>query len=259
MRLYQTPGRRPRPITGRFLNTVTREWAVAPNERAPFRFHGAVVGFVDRCLPRTRNLAASNKHLAEFSSNIFPRFLKSLIFFPRRFVLTVSGTEIFWRVSLKFYFFVETSPFHCHRSNHAFFHENHEMHFTASVCEKNNSTNNPIELEKGQILSVLTLTVFAMSESPKIHQITKIQISYRKRKDRLALRSTASFFVRNTEKRYPYVTTLGAQQQLSSSTAEAAAAAAAAVAAKAAAARQAFFFTAVAAAPWSTRRRGEAI
>ena len=40
----------------------------APNERAPFRFHGAVVGFVDRCLSRTRNLAASNKHLAEFSS-----------------------------------------------------------------------------------------------------------------------------------------------------------------------------------------------
>ena len=65
---YKTPGRRPPPITGRFVDTVTRGWVGAPNERAPFRFHGAVVGFVDRCLSRTRNLAASNKHLAEFSS-----------------------------------------------------------------------------------------------------------------------------------------------------------------------------------------------
>ena len=66
MCLYQTPGRRPPPITGRFVNTVTRGWVGAPNGRGPFRFHGAVVGFVDRCLSRTRNLAASNKHLAEF-------------------------------------------------------------------------------------------------------------------------------------------------------------------------------------------------
>ena len=62
------PGRRPPPITGRFVNMVTRGWVKAPNERAPFRFHGAVVGFVDRCLSRTRNPVASNKHLAEFSS-----------------------------------------------------------------------------------------------------------------------------------------------------------------------------------------------
>ena len=62
MCLYQTPGRRPPPITGRFVNTVTRGWVGAPNERAPFRFHGAFVGFVDRCLSRTRNLAASSKH-----------------------------------------------------------------------------------------------------------------------------------------------------------------------------------------------------
>ena len=45
MCLYQTPGRRPPPITGRFVNTVTRGWVGAPNRRAPFRFHGAVVGF----------------------------------------------------------------------------------------------------------------------------------------------------------------------------------------------------------------------
>ena len=59
MFLYQTPGRRPPRITGRLVNPVTRGWVGAPNERAPFRFHGAVVGFVDRCLPRTRNLASN--------------------------------------------------------------------------------------------------------------------------------------------------------------------------------------------------------
>ena len=49
------------------MNTVTRGWVGAPNERAPFRIHGEVVGF-DRYLSRTRNPAASNKHLAEFFS-----------------------------------------------------------------------------------------------------------------------------------------------------------------------------------------------
>ena len=33
----------------------------APNERTPFIIHDAVVGFVDRCLSRTRNLAASKQ------------------------------------------------------------------------------------------------------------------------------------------------------------------------------------------------------
>ena len=91
MCLYQTSGRRPPPITGRFVNTVTRGWVGAPDERAPFRFHGAVAGFVDRCLSRTRNLAASSKHLAEFFSGrswpkigpgfFFSGFLKSLKLF----------------------------------------------------------------------------------------------------------------------------------------------------------------------------------
>ena len=60
--LYQTRGRRPARITGHFVNTaVTREGGVgAPHEGAPFRSHGAVVGFVNRWLSRTRNLAASN-------------------------------------------------------------------------------------------------------------------------------------------------------------------------------------------------------
>ena len=67
MYLYQTPGPRPPRITGRVVNTVTRGWVRAPNERAPFTFYGAVVGFVHRCLSRTRNLAASKYHLADFS------------------------------------------------------------------------------------------------------------------------------------------------------------------------------------------------
>ena len=81
MCLYQKPGRRP-SITGRFLNTVTRGWVGAPNERAPFRFHGAVVGFTDRCLSRTRNLAASKQHLAESFSqtDLGPRSDRELFF-----------------------------------------------------------------------------------------------------------------------------------------------------------------------------------
>ena len=80
--LYQTPGWRPPPITGRFVNTATRGWVGAPNGRAPFRFHGAVVGFVARCLSRTWNLAASNKHLAEFfSGRSWPKIGPGIIFF----------------------------------------------------------------------------------------------------------------------------------------------------------------------------------
>ena len=80
--LYQTPGRRPPPITGRFVNTVTRGWVGAPNVRAPFRFQGAVDAFVARCLSRTRNLAASNKHLAEFfSGRSWPKIGPGIIFF----------------------------------------------------------------------------------------------------------------------------------------------------------------------------------
>ena len=62
MFLYQTPGRPPPHISGR-VNTVTRGRVGAPNERAPFTFHDAIVGFVDRCLSRTRNL----EHFAECS------------------------------------------------------------------------------------------------------------------------------------------------------------------------------------------------
>ena len=60
MCLYQTSGRHPPPITGCFVNNLTRGWVGAPNERAPFRNRDVVVGFFDRCLSRTQNLAASN-------------------------------------------------------------------------------------------------------------------------------------------------------------------------------------------------------
>ena len=102
------------------------------------------------------------------------------------------------------------------------------IYFSAlSVCDKNHSTNNSFELEKGQIHSGITLTVFAMSESPKFHHTTKKYKSrIEKRIDRLASRSIAYFF-RDTETRYPCVTTAAAQQRLSSSTAPPPAAAAA--------------------------------
>ena len=64
------------------MNTENRGWVGDPNERAPFRFHGAVVGLVDRCLSRTRNLAASNKHLAEFfSDRSWPKIGPGIFFF----------------------------------------------------------------------------------------------------------------------------------------------------------------------------------
>ena len=98
---------------GVWVNTVTRWWVGAPNERAPFRFHGAVVGFVDRCQSRNWCLAVSNKHLAEFfSGRSWPKIGPGTFFlgvfeefetFFRRFALIASGTEeMFRRVSLKF-------------------------------------------------------------------------------------------------------------------------------------------------------------
>ena len=126
MCLCQTPGRRPPPITGRVVNTVTRGWVGAPYGRALFRFHGAVVGFVDRCLSRTRNLAASNKHWAEFfSGRSWPKIGSGIVFFgvfekfETFFSKICAHSERYinlWRVSLKFQLFMETSRFHCHRS-----------------------------------------------------------------------------------------------------------------------------------------------
>ena len=78
--LFQTPSRRRPPITGRFVNTVTRGWFGAPNERAPFRFHGAVVGFVDRCpglgIPPLR----TNIWLSFSQADLGPRSVQELFF-----------------------------------------------------------------------------------------------------------------------------------------------------------------------------------
>ena len=92
-----------------FVNTTTRWWIGAHDERAPFRFHMQSLVFSIDCLSRTRNPAASNKRLAEFSQAdlgprsaqeiLFSGFLKSLKLFYRRFVLMASGTEIFRRMS----------------------------------------------------------------------------------------------------------------------------------------------------------------
>ena len=107
------------------MNTVTRGWVGALNERAPFRFHGAVVGFVDVCrglgitpLRLDIWLSSSQADLGPRSAEelLFSGFLKSLKLFFAKFVLIASGTEIIWRVSLNLYLFMETSRFHCHRS-----------------------------------------------------------------------------------------------------------------------------------------------
>ena len=120
MCLHQTPGRRPSRITGRVVNTVTRPWVGAPNERTSCRVHDAVVGFVDR---RHRGLGISplriiNIKSAEFFSgrswpNICPGVFFFLFFLENlepfysifRSVLIASGTEILWRVSSKFKLF----------------------------------------------------------------------------------------------------------------------------------------------------------
>ena len=92
--LYQTPGRRPPRITGRVVNTVTRGWVGAPNDRTSFRIHDAVVSFVDRYLSRTRNLAASIKHVAEFFlGRSWPNICPREVFFFR----------IFWKVWIFFF------------------------------------------------------------------------------------------------------------------------------------------------------------
>ena len=112
MCLYQTPGRRPPPITGRFVDNLTRGRVGAPNERAPFRFTAqSLVLSIDGCpglgtSPLRANiwLSFSQADLGPSSAQdfFFSGFLKSMELVFRRFVLIASGTEIFWRASLKF-------------------------------------------------------------------------------------------------------------------------------------------------------------
>ena len=70
MCLYQTPGRRPPlvRITGRVVNTVTRGWVGAHNERAPLYFMTqSLVLSIDVC-PGLGISPLRIKHLAEFFS-----------------------------------------------------------------------------------------------------------------------------------------------------------------------------------------------
>ena len=66
-----------------------------PLTSAPFRFHDAVVRFFDRCLPRTRNLAARIKHLAEFfSGRSWPKIWPGNVFFVFYFTFGTSVVKI---------------------------------------------------------------------------------------------------------------------------------------------------------------------
>ena len=58
-----------------FCEHCDQRWIGAPEERAPLRFHGPAVSFVDRCLSRTRNLAASNNIWLEFLRPILAQHL----------------------------------------------------------------------------------------------------------------------------------------------------------------------------------------
>ena len=81
MCLYQTPGRRPPPLTGRFVNTVTRGWvgALTSAFRSDFMAQSLVLS-IDVCRGLV-HLAASNKHLAEFSqADLGPRSAQELRF-----------------------------------------------------------------------------------------------------------------------------------------------------------------------------------
>ena len=54
----------------------------SPERARPVQINGAVVGFADRCLSRTRNLAASSKDLAEFfSGRSWAKIGPGIIFF----------------------------------------------------------------------------------------------------------------------------------------------------------------------------------
>ena len=112
---YQTPGRRPPRITGRFVNTVTRGWVGAPNERAPPDFMAQSLVFsIDVCRGLGISPLRTNIWLSFSQADLGPRsapellgffFFSSFKLFFQRFVLIASGTEIFWRVSLTFELF----------------------------------------------------------------------------------------------------------------------------------------------------------
>ena len=119
---YHTPSQCPPHDTGHCVNTVTLAWVGAPNERTPFRSHDAVVGFVDRGLSRTRNLAASNQTSAlSFLKPIFVQYRPQNCFFrvfPKVWNFPFQESCSYQpvpaslrRVSLEFIFSMETLRF----------------------------------------------------------------------------------------------------------------------------------------------------
>ena len=93
--------------------------------------------------------------------------------------------------------------------------------FNVFLIEWNSSTNNSIQIEKGQIHSGITLklNMFAMSESPKFRQITKKQILYVSKKGKNGWHCEPQHHIYLGARRRG--TPVWQKQQLSSSTAAA--------------------------------------
>ena len=94
MCLYQTPGRRPPPITGRFVNTVTRGWvgALTGAPRSDFMAQSLVLS-IDVCPGLGISPLRTNIWLSYSQADLGPRstqelffsgFLKSLKLFFRK-------------------------------------------------------------------------------------------------------------------------------------------------------------------------------
>ena len=102
------------PITGRFVNTVTRGWSepLTSAPRSDFMAQSLVLS-IDVCSGLKISPFRTNIWLSFSQADLGPRSAQELLFsaflkfetFFRRFVLIASGTEIFWRVSLKFELF----------------------------------------------------------------------------------------------------------------------------------------------------------
>ena len=105
MCLYQTPGRRPPPITGRFVNTVTRGGSepLTSASRSDFMAQSLVLS-IDVCPGLGISPLRANIWMSFSQADLGPRsaqhfcfwgIFKSLKLFFRRFVLIASGTVFF--------------------------------------------------------------------------------------------------------------------------------------------------------------------
>ena len=114
MCLYQTPGRRPPPLTGRFVNTVTRGWVGALTSATRYDFTAqSLVLSIDVCpglgISPLRAIICPSFSQADIGPRsaddlFFSGISIRLNFFFEDFI--ASGTETFWRVSMKFKLFL---------------------------------------------------------------------------------------------------------------------------------------------------------